>query len=295
MADLASILRDRAGSITGRRAVERTGWIGVWLLRVVLGVALVLLALSFVGPPPEASVAVGDDPAAAAHAAVHNLRAGTYQLSVEAERTVTGADPEPFLAETRIVDNRGHRYVRRRATDATLGVAGTGPERTYGTVTTGFRRPERGAGPDAGGGDWRREEALRYHPTVNAFQDVARLQNASATVVTDTTETYAVRIDDADVVSNVIALPGHQPRGVREWNATLTLSIARETDRLTRAEYRYRLPERGTVVRATYRFDYGALVDVDRPLGTYPPGDEVVGRLDHGLRAGHVLLGGGQR
>lgn len=293
MPDWLSTLRTVIAGVSGRAVLERTGLAGVWLLRFALGIALVVFALSFVGPPPVESAAVGDEESAAAvHDALHNLRAETYRVTLDAERAVGTGDPDPLLSETRTVDNRGHRYVMERATGGTIGTDGAIPERRYGTVTTGFRLPESESGGGEGDADWRREATRRYHPSVNAFGNVGRLQNASGTVVTNATGTYAVRIEDRDAVTAVVDLPGHDPRRAAAWNATLTVSIARDTGRVTSAEYRYRQPEQGTVVRATYGFDYGVLVDVDRPLGTYPPGDEIASRLDLGVRAVYSLLGG---
>lgn len=295
MPDWPSTLRTVGAGVTWRAVLERTGLAGVWLLRFVLGIALVVFAMSFVGPPPVESVAVSDgESAGAVHDALHNLRAETYRVTLEAERTVGTGDPDPFFRETRTVDNRGHRYVMERATGGTIGAEGAGPERRYGTVTTGFGLPESESGSGEGEADWRREATRRYHPTVNTFGSVGRLQDAPGTVVTNTTETYTIRIEDRDAVTAVVDLPGHDPRRAAAWNATLTVSIARDTGRVTSAQYRYRQPDRGTVVRGTYEFDYGVLVDVDRPLGTYPPGEEIASRLDLGVRAVYALLGGGR-
>lgn len=269
------------------------GVAGFWLLRWTLGILLVIYALSFLGPAPVAPANLGyESPDETAATAVENLRAATYRVTVAGTRS-GGPESGPFLRETRTVDNRAHQYAIRRRSGVAVETGSETPLQIYGTETAGYGRMQGTPGSATqGDGPWRGGGEYRYHPARNIFANVDALRDARATVVTDTPETYVVRVEDPDAVDRVVDLPGHTQGGDGPWNATLTLSIARETGRLTDAEYRYREPETGLSVQATYSFEYGGLIDVDRPLATYPPGAEVVARLDLGIGAADALLRG---
>lgn len=293
MRDRLSGLQSFAAVRDWRQLCWRIGLVGFWLLRGVLGVALVVYALSFLGPPPVESSELGyDSPSGTAHDAVENLRSGTYRLTLEGSRTNESGETSRLVEETRIVDNPAHQYERRVGTGGVsrAGDASTGIRRQYGTYAAGFQQES--GGPDRGASEWKRDDSARYNPARNVFSAVDRLADARATVRTDGIETYEVRIEDRNRVAAVVDLPDHTQRRSGDWNASLTLTVARDTDRLARADYLYSVPETGVTVQATYRFEYGPLVDVDRPLATYPPGEETVGRFDLGIRAADGLVRG---
>lgn len=287
---------DRLRKSGWRDTLARLGRAGIWLLRGLVGLALVVYAFSFVGPPPVEHAEIEyDAPAAIARDAMDNLRAATYTVTVTAERTVGQEGPTRFLRETRTVDNRGHHYAVRRLTNASARGDGGSPGRTYGTEGTAYRRGASGPDDESAAPEWHRLDRYRYHPSRNAFESLTVLSDARTSVVAVGNVTYEVRIEDRETVAALVDLSGHAQVRDDSWNATLSLSIDRRTDRLTRAEYQYRRPGAEETIRATYQFDYGRQVDVDRPLGTYPPGAELIDRLDLGVSAAYRLLGGGQR
>lgn len=297
---LASVARSWSGDADWRAWAGRSARAGFWVLRGALGLVLVVYALSLVGPPPveEAEITYAA-PDAVAHDALRNLRAATYRVTLTADRTDDRGETQPIVSEVRAIDNGARLYTVRSRTGDAVGTDSLAPRRTYGTYTTGYRRPA--ARPGDGGGNesapasWERGDHYRYHPSRNAFENVEAVNGTRATVVTEGPDRYVLRLEDRDVVAEVVSLPEHPQRPEANWSATLTLSIARDEDRLTRAVYRYRVPETGEEVRATYRFTYGPGVDVDRPLATYPPGGEVLTRLDLGFRAIETLIGGTDR
>ncbi len=273
---------------TGR--ARRTARVAFWSIRVLLGLALVLFALSFVGPPPvDRAPLAYDSPEGVATNATHNLRTAAYQVTIEVSQSEGTSEASVVHREQRTIDNAGHRYlVERREGDA-VGNERIPAERVYGTYTTGYR---------LGGGDgrnWTERPRYRYHPSRNAFRNPAALSGATATLVTDTAETYAVRVTDREAVREAVSVPEQRPAQGDNRTASLLLAVDRDNDRLRRATYTSTDPDRGVTLTATFEFTYGAEADVDRPLGTYPPGDETLTRLDLGIRAVEQVLGGGPR
>jgi len=287
-ARLGRSARRRFAGVDWRHLAGRSARTGFWLMRGAIGVALVLYALSFVGPAPvEPAELRYAAPSDVAQDAVRNLHAATYRVTVEAERVGTGTTT-PMVTETRTVDNPGHLYAARRQPGGE-GTGGSQPSRrTYGTYTTGYRLADSASDT----GNWERADGLRYSPVRNAFGRPEALNDTQATVVTETSERYVVRVADSDAVAELVSVPGHDPRRDGDWNATLRLTVDRTSDRLTQAVYRYSAPEPGVQLEATYRFSYGRGVDVDRPLATYPPGGEALTRLDLGLRTVDAFLRG---
>ena len=275
-----------ARRLNSRTTARRTALIAFWTIRLLLGVGLVLYAFSFVGPTPVEPVGLADDgaPDAVASDAVHNLRTTTYRVTVEAQRVDSEGEPSLIFRERRTVDNSGHRYVTRIEQGAALTNESVAGERRYGTETTGYVHP---SGVD---GNWTRVPRQRYHPSRNTFDGTAEINGSAATVLTNTSGTYEVRLEDRAVVREAVNVPGHTQRREGNWTATLTLTVDRERERLTRGVYTYRGPAGDPRVRATYRFEYGWGVDVDRPLGTYPPGEELFPRLDLGIHAVESVL-----
>lgn len=288
--------RSRLAAVDWRRLSRRSALTGFWLLRFCLGIVLVVYALSFVGPAPVDGVEIGyTSPDRVAHDVVANLRTETYRMTLEANRTNEAGDAERLVERMLTIDNSAHLYATRSRTGDAIENSSIGAHRLYGTYTTGYERPRAGGTGPAGDAEtpsWERDDDHRYHPSRNAFESIDSLNGTGATVVTESAAEYVVRIDDRETATDVVEIPGHSPSDEDDWNATLTLTVARDTDRLTEAEYRYRVPATGERVQATYRFHYGRLADVDRPLATYPPGGELVTRLDLGLRAVEDRLGG---
>lgn len=275
-----------ARRVDTRGSARRTALIAFWTVRLLLGVGLVLYGFSLVGPPPVEPLALeaDDAPDAVASDAVHNLRATAYRVTIEAERAEAGGERTAIYHERRTIDNGGHRYATQIERGTALANESIDGERRYGTETTGY------AHPGGVGGNWTRVPRQRYHPSRNAFDGTVQINGSAATVVSNTSSTYAVRLEDRSVVREAVDLPSQTQRREGNWTATLTLTVDTERERLTRAVYTYRGPAGDPLVRATYRFEYGWGVDVDRPLGTYPPGEELFPRLDLGIHAVESFL-----
>lgn len=272
-----------------RTGARRLTMVGYWTTRILLGFVVLLYGLSFVGPPPVERRAIDYDrpPAAVAADAVHNLRAETYRYTVRAtERDESGRGP--VFAATVTVDNRARHYVARVRTTETGFGADDVPRRHYGTVTAHYERyPATSSYIYAG--QWHRGGGLTF--TINAFSHVERLRAAPARVVADNESWYVVRLDTGALESDV-AYPGPVDPAEDGRPNSLALGVRKSTDRVAWARYRAEGDD-GELV-ATYRFHRGLAVDVDRPIETYPPGTEVVSRLNLGIGALEALLLGGR-
>jgi hypothetical protein len=269
------------------RVARRTAVIAFWSVRVLLGIALVVFALSFAGPPPVdlTPLEYGAADAVAADA-VHNLRTASYLVTIDVRESGDSGDAVPVYRERRTVDNAGHRVLLERRQGEDISNSSLPAERLYGTYTTGFHHP------GGNGANWTERPRYRYHPSRNAFANPAALNGSNAIVLTDTADRYAIRVTDRDAVFETVEIPGHtQPRAANG-TVSLRLVVDRQHDRLRRATYTYAATNGSTSLTATYRFDYGAGADLDRPLGTYPPGEEVLTRFDLGLRAIESVVGG---
>lgn len=279
---------ERAGN--ARAGARRLAIAGFWTGRFLLGVLLVLYGLSFVAPPPvgQQPIDYDDAPAAVAAEAVHNLRTETYRYGIQG--AIRDADDtRPTLAAAFTIDNAARLYRGWKRTPDTGFGASAEPQRFYGTATVGYERyPASSSYVYAG--VWHRDGGDRYSTGKNAFAAGLRFRDAPARVVAENTSWYVVRVDTGAIDGDV-AYPGQFDPGADGAPNSLTLGIRKATDRIAWARYRAEADD-GQLV-ATYEFDRGLELDVDRPLATYPPSTEVLSRLNLGIRALEALLVGG--
>ena len=281
-------------------------------LLAVIGVVVIVYAASFYAPPRAEAHAIdyADQPDAVAANVVHNLRRDEYAYDVRVVESGGPWDDEPVttVEQHTVVDN-GARRLSARIRLPVLFEDGDGPAvRFFVESPIGLRYTPNS---EAARGDpgWSRERDLGFHPSRNAFDAVESLRGANARVVTDNATTYVVRITNASVAVRV-AYPGRpSPYGfgsagfggkttpsTANATANLTIYVDKGADRPTRAVLRYWNPSPGETAdthdavgyrsTTTYRFSEYGSVDIDRPIGTYPPSVRtVLYRLDLGVYA----------
>lgn len=273
--DEASRILRTAGSIT---------WVAYWTLRVLAGSLVLLYGLSFVAPPPvEAhSLSYDDDPAEVAYDAVHNLRTGTYHYTIETSAMDRQLGERAGLEVKATIDNRARQY-SRQFTFRDVGEPPDGWARIYGTRTVGFTP----RGPDSL--VWVSFASDAYKPSKNAFRNIKRIRRAQARVLTDNRSWFVVEVQG---IAPSVARPpeiDHERDDVNR--TTVVFGIDKRTDRLAWARYRA-TGDSGTFL-AHYRFHRGWLMDVDRPVWTYPPGGELLPRINLGIEALDAAIPGG--
>jgi len=299
-------------------------WSNVAALTTFLALIAVLAlvyAASFYAPSQAEthSIQYDDSPDAVAADAVHNLRAGEYTYDV---RVVESGGP--WEADDRVTTMKKHTKIdngaRRLSARIRLPVMaedGDGPAVRFFVESPIGQRYTPDSAETRGTPGWHRDRGLGFHTSRNAFDAIDRLRGASATVVTDNDTTYVVRITNASVAVSVAYPGGPSPYGLgfagfggkttpptANATANLTIVVDKGIDRPTRAVLRYWNPsagwhggtegESGYRSTTTYRFSDHGGVDVDRPLGTYPPSPRtILYRLDLGVYAiRHANYGG---
>ncbi|MFB6142904.1 MAG: hypothetical protein ABEJ30_06130 [Halorientalis sp.] len=279
----------------GRRSAFAAGKTFLALLAVLV----VLYVASFHAPAPAAERAVNYDSDAGEVLAnaTHNLRADRYRYRLTGFARAPDGERTPTVVQTRVVDNHAAIYTETVRTGVLLRNRSYRPARAYGTVTAGYTRrpPNVDTLLSRGDGTWQSDTAYRYLPRRNALAAVGLLQGSDATVVSETPDRFVARVDNRTVATAVAYPLSVDTTG--EWDASLTMTVDKRRDRLTRAVFRYENLTSGRVVRATYAIHHGVVPR--RPLGTYPPsGTELLVRLDRGARALDALvplsLGGGR-
>jgi hypothetical protein len=280
---------------------------------ILIAVVALVYAASFSAPPQAETRAIeyDDSPDVVAADAVHNLRAGEYTYDV---RVVESGGP--WEADGRVTTVRKHTEIdngaRRLSGRIRLPVMaedGEGPAVRFFIESPIGQRYTPDSEETRGSPGWHRDRGLGFHTSRNAFDAVDRVRGASARVVATNDTTCVVRITNASVAVSV-AYPGRpSPYGLgfagfggkttpptANATANLTIFVDKGTDRPTRAVLRYWNPsagrhggtesENGYRSTTTYRFSAHGAVDVDRPLGTYPPSPRtVLYRLDLGVYA----------
>lgn len=281
------------------------------MIAMVTAFAIVFAASFYAQPQADLRpVDYEDSPDSVAADVSHNLRAQEYSYDFHVVESGGPWEDEPVTTmKTHTVVDNAARRLRARIQYPVLFEDGDGPAvRLFAESPIGLRytpASERIQG-DSG---WSRDGDFGIHPSRNAFDAIETLRGANATVVTDNATTYALRITN-DSVAVRVAYPGRPSRygfgsagfagntlpPTANATANLTIYVDKDADRPTRAVLRYWNPSPGVTAdtddavsyrsTTTYRFSEYGSVDVDRPLGTYPPSPwTVFFRLDLGVFA----------
>jgi hypothetical protein len=296
------------------------GWVNltalVSFLAVIAAIGLVYSASFYAPPRADAQVVDYDAPPADVAATVaENTRASEYAYDV---RVVESGGPwereEPVttVVQHTAIDN-GARRLSARLRFPVLVEDGDGPAVRYFIASPVGQAFTPKSEATRGRPGWHTDRNLGFHPSRNAFDEVDRLRGATAAVVATNETTYVVRITNASAAVRVAypgrpslfgfaGLGGKTMPPIDGATANLTIVVDKRTDRPRRAVLRYWHPspsddeatgnvgdgtaEGGYRSRTVYRFsDYGS-VDVDRPIGTYPPQPRtILYRLDLGVYA----------
>ncbi len=269
---------------------------GLAVACVVAAVTVPLYALGLHAPTAveATSLDAADSPTAEAAAAARNLRAGSYAYTMYVNRS-DGDRAYTTTYQYVAVDNPARIYYADVRSPPSAVNWSREPVAYYGSGPAGYQYTPTYAGglfvSDDERGHWTSDDGLRFHERRNALEDLDRLSGANATVVAANESTLVVRVTDPEVAADV----GHPFVIERDGNstATLTLRVDRAADVLDRAVFRY-ADDEGESVTTTYRVRRHGEADVDRPLGTLPPGvSETLYRLDLGVRTLSSLLDGG--
>lgn len=293
-----------------RSAVRRTLFVVCVLAFVTFvataSVVAVLLEASATAPPPvePRDVDYDDPPSQVVADAIHNLQTTSFTLDLAVQDTGDRADVSPFngtgvrfedgpattLAMHVEIDNPARRYSARVRSPAW---AGNRTIRLYGETpmeghVDGPRAPD--ADPS-----WESDRKMGYRAWRGQLRPRPGLATANATLVEEDATSYVVRITD-DRVAMEVGHPGMPGAiGVRmpplsDANANLTVGIDKQLGVVLFAEFRYHHQVGDRAIRTTHVISDVGTTDVERPLGSLPPGlDTLLYRLDMGLWAADTL------
>lgn len=275
-----------------RQIARRLAYTALWTGRFLLGALVLLYGLSFVAPPPveERSLSYDDDPSAVAADAVHNLRSDTYRYEVTVTES-NATDSTVTYRAAMTIDN-GARQLAGWIRDGPIARNDSAePFSIYGTVGSGYGRLSPAMEPFLETtGVWTSDASWVYGLEQNAFRAPSTLREVTGVVRTDNESHYVVSLDLA-AVDEVIVEPPRFTRPVAAEDVRLTLAIRKATDRISWAQFH--LSNGSNSADYRYTFHRGVLLDVDRPLETYPPGYSFVQRVNLGFAAVEGLIPGG--
>lgn len=250
--------------------------------------------LGYAAPPSTTAKTVDYEagPSAFVKHSVHNLRAAEYTYSLRiTETNISTGERRTTALLYAAVDNGARTYRTRLRTGAVLRNRSYPPARYYGNGMAGYERMPKGIGSgidafygNGGNGEWQYDRLWRYSVKRNAFDHVKALDAAEATVVAQNETTYVAKVTN-DSVATRVAYEGPSWVDAENASANLTVHVNRRTNHITKAVFRYRNAEKGTLGRAEYDFRGYGQTHVVRPVGAYPPRPvNVLYRMDMGVR-----------
>jgi hypothetical protein len=287
------VIRDRlrelherdVAMVTIAKAIARFG--GRSFVAVLVILAL-LYTSSFAAPPPISpqEYDFSESPRDVLQTALLDLASETYQYRIDSWYVAPNGSREPRLDVVATIDNAARKFSATRRYPNNQFQDQIVAERTYATILRGYEKKTYVEGEEPYDSEKGWDDRDGYELSQNAFNRVLLDADTrlNATVVANNQTTYVLRIQD-DAAARKLGAPDNTvPDYTTGWEANLTITIDKRAKAVTGARFEA-WNVAGERVESTYRIRRGLGVGVHRPIGLYPPGVELLYRIDLGVQA----------